>query len=344
MASSFHARSIPGRDDRLEHEGDPWHQPHSKQAPEQHERDGVVVPRNPPVEIAEHLFIDEIKPEEPVHVAGCGNGPGVSLRWIGNACCNMPRQRDQQEDQQAGKRVPAPQVAQIPIEQQEDDDNGEGENNANEPLGEHVEGTRCGKAPGGPARRLCLLKRDPEQQHGQRKPQADDDIGNDDARVNENAEGGQQYQGGIEAGGIGREQAASRGVYNQKQGQCGESQRQPSGPILRPEESEAGCHAPVHEWGLFEIADAIGVEGNPVMARDHFPRNLGMHRVGIIQQRRAEERKACVEQEPEAGKREDYFPRTMRDIRCDGGLQGKTKLAENAPRRLLLGRSLLLSP
>jgi hypothetical protein len=49
------------------------------------------------------------------------------------------------------------------------------------------------------------------------------------------------------------------------------------------------------------------------MARNHFPRNLGMHRVGIIQQWRAEEREACVEQEPEAGKREDYFPRTMRD-------------------------------
>jgi hypothetical protein len=49
------------------------------------------------------------------------------------------------------------------------------------------------------------------------------------------------------------------------------------------------------------------------MARDHFPGNLGVHRVGIIQQRRPDERKACVEQEPEAGKREDYFPRTMRD-------------------------------
>ena len=219
--------------------------------------------------------------------------------------------------------MPASQVPQIPIEQQKDNDNGERENNANEPLGEHVEGARCGKAPGGCARRLWLLQRDPEQQHGEGKPKADDDIGNDDARVNENAEGSQQYQRGVETGGIGSEQPASGGVYDQEQGQGGDRQRQPGGPVLGSEESEAGSHAPVHERSLFEIPDAIGVEGNPVLARDHFPGNLGVHRVGIIQQRRAEERKACVEQEPEAGKREDYFPRTMRDIRCDGGLQGK---------------------
>ncbi len=141
------------------------------------------------------------------------------------------------------------------------------------------------------ARRLWLLNRDPEQQHGQRKPQADDDIGNDDARVNENAEGSRQYQRGIEAGGFGSEQAASSLVYHQKQCQRGDSQRQASGPILRPKDSEAGRHAPVHEGSLFEIADAIGIERDPFMARDHFPRHLGMHRVGIIQQRRAEQGK-----------------------------------------------------
>jgi hypothetical protein len=99
--------------------------------------------------------------------------------------------------------VPASQVPHIPIEQQEDDDNGEREDDSDEPLGEHVEGTRCGKAPGGRAGRLFLLQRDPEQQHGSAKPQADDHIGNDDAGVNENAEGRQQDQRRIEAGGIG---------------------------------------------------------------------------------------------------------------------------------------------
>jgi hypothetical protein len=33
-----------------------------------------------------------------------------------------------------------------------------------------------------------------------------------------------------------------------------------------------------------------------------------MDGVGIVQQRRAEKRKTCVEQKPQAGNREDYFP------------------------------------
>ncbi len=124
------------------------------------------------------------------------------------------------------------------------------------------------------------------------KPQADDHIGNDDARVDENAEGSQQDQRGIEAGRVGGEQAAASHVDNQKQGERSDSQRQASGPILGPKESEARRHAPVHERSFFQVADAIRVEGNPVMARDHFPRNFGMHRVGIIQQRRTEERES----------------------------------------------------
>ena len=43
------------------------------------------------------------------------------------------------------------------------------------------------------------------------------------------------------------------------------------------------------------------------MPRDHFPRHFGMHGVGIVQQRRTEKGKACIEQKPQSGKREDYF-------------------------------------
>ncbi len=39
-----------------------------------------------------------------------------------------------------------------------------------------------------------------------------------------------------------------------------------------------------------------------------------MDRVGVIQQRRTEKGKTCVEQQPETNKREDYFPRTVREI------------------------------
>jgi hypothetical protein len=55
------------------------------------------------------------------------------------------------------------------------------------------------------------------------------------------------------------------------------------------------------------------MERDPVLPLDHFARHLGVHRVGIVQQRRSEEGEACVEQEPETGKGENDFPRTVRD-------------------------------
>jgi hypothetical protein len=54
------------------------------------------------------------------------------------------------------------------------------------------------------------------------------------------------------------------------------------------------------------------------MALDHFPRHFSVHGVSIIEQRRTEEGKAGIEQEPKSGEREDYFPRTVRDLEIDG--------------------------
>ena len=56
------------------------------------------------------------------------------------------------------------------------------------------------------------------------------------------------------------------------------------------------------------------------MPRDHLPRHFGMHRVGIIQQRRTEKRKAPIEQQPKTGKREDYF------LRCYGWLRTRESM------------------
>ena len=165
------------------------------------------------------------------------------------------------------------------------------------------------------------MERDPEHQHGDAKPQADDHIRKNDVGVNENAEGGHKYQGGIEAGHIGGEQAASGDIHRQEKTKRIDRERQPGGPILGPKESEAGCHAPVQQRSLFEVANTVGVEGNPVMPHNHFPRNFGMHRVGIVQQRRTEKRKACVEKQPQTGKGEDDFPRSLRHIYYDSGLQ-----------------------
>jgi hypothetical protein len=54
------------------------------------------------------------------------------------------------------------------------------------------------------------------------------------------------------------------------------------------------------------------------VALDHFPGHFGVHGVGIIQQRRMEEGKAGVEQDPKSGYCEDDL------LLCsDGGLRSR---------------------
>ena len=77
------------------------------------------------------------------------------------------------------------------------------------------------------------------------------------------------------------------------------------------------------------------------MPHDHFPRDFGMHRVGIVQQRWTKKRKACIEQQPETCKGEDDFPRTLRHIYYDSGLQ-KGMMAGDLRRSSLCDRSHLL--
>jgi hypothetical protein len=66
------------------------------------------------------------------------------------------------------------------------------------------------------------------------------------------------------------------------------------------EEAEACGHGPVEERGFFEIADAVGVEGDPVVAEEHLAGDFGVDAVGVIEERRGEEGEAGVEKEPES--------------------------------------------
>ena len=65
------------------------------------------------------------------------------------------------------------------------------------------------------------------------------------------------------------------------------------------EEFEAGGDAPVEERGLFEVADAVGVESDPVVAEEHLAGDLGVDGVGVVEQWRGDEGEAGVEEEPE---------------------------------------------
>ena len=67
---------------------------------------------------------------------------------------------------------------------------------------------------------------------------------------------------------------------------------------MDPEDAEAGGHGPVEEWGFFEVADAVGVEGDPVVAEKHLAGDFGVDGVGVVEERRGEEGEAGVEGQP----------------------------------------------
>src|SRR5207253_765366 len=56
----------------------------------------------------------------------------------------------------------------------------------------------------------------------------------------------------------------------------------------------------------FQIADAVDVKRHPVVAQDHFPSGLGMDRVGIVQQGRAEDA-GNVNHQPQEQKNEQEY-------------------------------------
>ena len=91
---------------------------------------------------------------------------------------------------------------------------------------------------------------------------------------------------------VGAEEAAARGIGNEKERKRKKRERQSRRPILGAEGAKAKRHAPIHERSFFEVADAVGVERDPVMPDRHLARHLRVHGIGIIQKRRAEEGKA----------------------------------------------------
>ncbi len=66
----------------------------------------VVVVRVALVQEAEHVFIDEVEVEEPVHIAQGGMvAHWVSLVGVGESAQNVPRRCDEQEEQRSCERL-----------------------------------------------------------------------------------------------------------------------------------------------------------------------------------------------------------------------------------------------
>ena len=75
-------------------------------------------------------------------------------------------------------------------------------------------------------------------------------------------------------------------------------------------------HGPVEERGLLEVADAVGVEGDVVVAEEHLAGDFGVDGVGVVEEWRGEEGEAGVEGDPEEEDGEERGARTWG--RCGG--------------------------
>jgi hypothetical protein len=146
---------------------------------------------------------------------------------------------------------------------------------------------------------LSGLLYSPVAVEGEGEPEADDGVGDEDAGEDEDAEAGEEEESSVEAGACGVEGAAGEGFDDECQCEDGECEGEACGGGADTEEFEVGGHGPVEEWGFFEVADTVGVESDPVVAKEHLAGDLGVDGVGVVEEWRGDEGETGVKEEPE---------------------------------------------
>ncbi len=147
----------------------------------------------------------------------------------------------------------------------------------------------------------------PEEEEGEGGPEADVGVGEEDAGEDEDAEAGEDDECGVETGARGAEDATGEGFDEESEGEDGERERDARGygegsGRGRAEElgdAHGDGHRPVEERGFLEVADAVGVEGDVVVAEEHLAGDFGVDGVGVVEERGSEEGEAGVEGDPE---------------------------------------------
>ncbi len=260
------------------------------------------------------MLVDEVEPAPAVDVAvggqgdepvavGVGDGGGVALRGVGKGDEDVPGRGDVEEDGDAGDGVEAAEageeVAWAVDEGEMEEDDGNGEDDADEALGEDIEGAAGGKGVAVEAVGLSELGIAPVGEEGEGDPEADKGVGDGDAGEDEDAEGGQGDEGGVESGAGGVKGAAGEGLEGEGEGEDGESEGEAGGGGAHAEHLHAPGHGPVEEGGFLEVADAVGVEGDPVVAEEHLTGDLGVDGVSVVEEGWGEEGEGAVEDQPE---------------------------------------------
>lgn len=177
----------------------PREKPEQQQAVEEKKRDGVVVARIAFVEVAEKLFVDEIKPEKAF---------GLTRGGIAKSGEDVPGGGNQEKDQGAGEKAHLEKMAEVARKKKEQENNGARKDDADEALGENAESDKDGDSPAGEQGGLFGLPAGEEEIEGEADPEADGDVWNENAREEVRSAGGKKDYGGPEARFLSEEIAA----------------------------------------------------------------------------------------------------------------------------------------
>jgi len=168
---------------------------------------------------------------------------------------------------------------------------------------------------------LIDLKRSKEGVEGGAEEEGEQDFGDEDAGEEEDSGGGEEGEAGVEGG------AVAEGLAGPVEAQEGEEEdadglREVGGEGVEAEDAEAEGNEPVGERGFFEVSDAVDVEGDEVAGEGHVAGGAGVGGVGVVEQRRREER-GEVNDQPETGEDEESGGMTRgADVSCCRALCG----------------------
>ena len=162
------AEFADGFEECAREEGDPGEEPEQKQQPEEWDGDVAVVVRDATAEEARDVLVVEIEPGPP------GVGGQTETRRHGDGRVaqrgeDVPRSGDQQEERGGCQQVESGEQAQVAGECQVEQDEAQREDDADESLGEQIEGSDRSEAEHGRERGVAVadaVERDEEEVHG----------------------------------------------------------------------------------------------------------------------------------------------------------------------------------
>lgn len=145
-----------------------------------------------------------------------------------------------------------------------------------------------------------------ESVEGERQQQRQKGVGDENAGEEEDTGRGEEEEAGAEGSRLTEGSAAPR-VAEEDEAEDGEGKGKVDGEggcatvgrMRRGKKFEAHGGEPVGKRRLFQVADAVDVEGDPVSSGEHGLGGLGVRGVGVVEERRSESR-GDVEQEPKA--------------------------------------------